>query len=264
MVLLLSIFGVSFQPKSHYDLRQSLDNPAAPEQVLMIDFQSNQNFGNYNRSQDIFAIKQNYYSSLQEGYLVHHLQLPFISQPLPNENSSLFGFGDFDYRGYFTLQKSELHSNLPNQNHWRWGVGPAFEIPTGSDPQLSTKKWSAGLAVSLIYQPPGMSLGGDISQKWSFAGQSDRADVNLTEVDPIVKIYIGEKTTIGLLDTIKVDWTQEAKNRWTLPMGIEFGQLIQRNHERSPTNLRFGLFSNVVRPDKSSDWYWRFSIQFAQ
>lgn len=254
IVVLLSLFGVSLQPKNSDDLRSSLDNPNAPLQVAMLKFVSNEDVGPYNRSQDVFVIEQRYYSRIGEDFLIHDLQLPIVYQPRPDDNSSVLGWGDFDYRVLFTtLQTGPL----------KWGVGGIFEVPMGSDPLLTTKKWSAGLALAVVYQPWGMSLGGNLRQKWSFAGDGSRPDVNLTEVDPIVKIYIGEKTTVGMLDTIRVDWNQEGRSRWTIPVGAEIGQYFKYRNA-GPMNLRFGIFENTVRPDNSSDWYWRISAEFVQ
>lgn len=254
IVLVLSLFGVSLQPKSQHDLRDELDNPVFPSQVLSLEYSSFPNYGSDDRNQDFFYLKQRYYSPMNSWTMVHQLQLSLVDQPLLDEDKSIFGLGDFTYRGYFTPVKS---GNL------KWGFGPAFQVPTGTDPNTSTKKWSAGPTLAVVYQSEGLSLGGNVWQLWSFAGESDKPDVNVTFADPIVKLNIGKKTTVGLLDTIKVDWTREPKDRWTIPVGLEVGQFFQK--EKSvPTRLKFGVFNNVTRPHEDSNWYWRVSLEFAE
>ena len=67
-----------------------------------------------------------------------------------------------------------------------WGAGPVFLIPTGSDDLLTTDKWGAGPTGVVITQQGPWTIGALANHIWSFAGDSSRADVNLTFLQPFV------------------------------------------------------------------------------
>jgi hypothetical protein len=232
VIVLLTALGVSIQPSNEKDLRKDLANPVSYNQILTSDFTMHQNTDPFNRSQEIWNLQGKFYSLLDEYVIVHYTTMPLIFQPMDDENRNQFKTGNFEYRGYITSKK---------QGDWVFAVGPDIRMFN-----------SGGLAVVVIYQPSIFTVGGEGVQIWG-------EDINQTEVKPIVSLRLGRKTTIGMLDTITVKWLEEKENRWTIPVGLEVGQLF-RAQDHLPVNVSFGAFSNVVRPDNASDWYWRLKV----
>ena len=57
------------------------------------------------------------------------------------------------------------------------GIGPVIELPTGGEKQ-EIQKWRAGSSFVVHAQPGGWTFGVLINNTWSFAGNSDRDNVN--------------------------------------------------------------------------------------
>lgn len=243
IVFLLTAMGVYIQPSSQDDLRMELDNPVSAMQVLSLDSENHENSGPYNRTQSLFNVEPRFFSKGVSWNFIHYPSLPLVLQPQENKNASDFGLGNLEYRGYLTPSHTAT---------WPWGVGAAFRVPTGASTIFPENKFAAGIAVAVVYQKSIMTLGGEGVQLWS-------DNVNETRVRPIVKVRPGKKTTIGFLDTITVNWNAEEDQRWTIPTGIEVSQLF-RSYEDMPVNVSLGAFGNVVRPEHTSDWYWRISV----
>ena len=66
------------------------------------------------------------------------------------------------------------------------GVGPSITVPTATDDSLGSGKWSAGATAVALAQPDWGTYGVLVRQLWSFAGDSDRADVSQGLVEGFV------------------------------------------------------------------------------
>ena len=84
-----------------------------------------------------------------------------------------------DYVGLFSPYEGIKHENGATS---AWGVGFDLGMPTASEDIPGSGKWSAGPAALGAYLGPKWKLGALVQQYWDFAGDSDRADVNLTKL----------------------------------------------------------------------------------
>lgn len=66
------------------------------------------------------------------------------------------------------------------------GVGPLLTMPTASDEELGTEKWSAGLAALAVENVPAGVFGALVQWQRSFAGDEDRQDVDVMTVQPLL------------------------------------------------------------------------------
>jgi hypothetical protein len=70
---------------------------------------------------------------------IHRTIFPLINQPSP---VNTFGLGDIQYQGYLSpAQPGKLI----------WGVGPVLQVPSATDQQLGTGKWSAGPGAVVLH-----------------------------------------------------------------------------------------------------------------
>src|SRR5262249_1694716 len=60
-----------------------------------------------------------------------------------------------------------------------WGAGLAFSLPTATQTNTGTGKWSIGPSVVVLTQPGHWTIGALASNVWSFAGNDDRPEVDV-------------------------------------------------------------------------------------
>jgi hypothetical protein len=85
--------------------------------------------------------------------------------PTPIQGKGATGLGDINYSVFLSPVKVDKVI---------WGVGPSISLPTTTDNQLGSEKWSAGPTAVFLTQPKWGSMGILMRQLWSFAGDSDR------------------------------------------------------------------------------------------
>jgi hypothetical protein len=138
--------------KSVEELAKEAQNPVA--NVISIPFQSNFNFGvgPYGKLQYVLNIQPVVPIHINDDWnVITRTIVPVISQPqlTPFDNRES-GLGDINP----TLFLSPAH---PGQIIW--GVGPTWTMPTATQKNLGSNKWSAGPAfVVLTIQGPWVRL----------------------------------------------------------------------------------------------------------
>jgi len=99
-------------------------------------------------------------------------------------------------------------------------------------------------------------FGGVAQHWWSFAGESDREHVNLTDVQPIVTYRITEGTNIGFAPNIQYNWNTE---QWTIPLGGGISTLVRIG--KLPLNLSLDYYYYVEQDDLfGQDWGLRLGL----
>jgi len=97
-------------------------------------------------------------------------------------------------------------------------------------------------------------------QFWDFAGDSDREDVNLTNLQYFLYYNINKTTSIGAAPNIIANWEQNSDNRFTVPVGLG----INKTFQFGKVPVRFGLevHYSIIKPDDivASEWDFRFFI----
>lgn len=128
-----------------------------------------------------------------------------------------------------------------------WGVGPTLMLNTATHDQLGTGKFSAG-PMGLAFSITKKWILGVVAQHWwSFAGEDtievdtslgevrvDRPDVNLTDIQPVIRYRLSPKTNIGAAPNWRYNWESEQLN---LPLGIGGDTLIKIG----PLPVKIGL-----------------------
>ena len=100
-----------------------------------------------------------------------------------------------------------------------WGIGPSISFPTATDNQLGSGKWSAGPAAGFFYMRKPWVFVIQGRQLWSFAGDSDRPDVNQMVIQPIIMYGLGNNWALVTDMVIVANWEADSKNHWTVPLG---------------------------------------------
>ena len=111
--------------------------------------------------------------------LISRTILPVIHQSDVVGDSSQTGLGD-------TVQSFFLSPKEPGWGRIIWGVGPALLLPTATDDVLGSGKFGLGPTAVLLKQEGPWTFGFLANHIWSVAGDSDRADVSSTFLQPFL------------------------------------------------------------------------------
>jgi hypothetical protein len=164
------------------------------------------------------------------------------------------GFGDMYYVGLFSPKEGKDCLN----GKCVWGLGFDLMFPTASEDILGTGKWGAGPSALGVYLGPKWKLGALVQQYWDFAGDKDRDDVNLMNLQYFYMYSLNETTSIGAAPNIIANFEQSGGNKWTVPVGLG----INKTFQIGKVPVRFGLeaYYSVIKPDDvvGTEWNYRF------
>ncbi len=165
--------------------------------------------------------------------------------------SSANGLGDINYSLYISPVK---------YNKVIWGVGPSINLPTASDDQLGSGKWSAGIAGVALTMTDWGSMGILGRQLLSFAGDSDRSDVNQTLIEPFLNYNLNNGWYLVSDLVITANWEANNSNRWTVPVGGGVGRIF--NIGKQAINAKLEAYYNVDKPEGAPDYSVSFQFAF--
>lgn len=234
------------------EMAKKLANPIGA--LISVPFQSNFDFGG-GPAGDGFQYRLNLQpivplSLNQDWLLISRTILPFVYQENISGTSSQTGLSD-------TVQSLFLSPVKPTRHGWIWGAGPVLLLPTATDDLLGAKKWGAGPTAVVLKQQKGWTYGALVNHIWSFAGNSDRAAVSATFLQPFVSYTTKKATTFTLNTESTYDWENE---QWTVPMNLMLQQLVRIG--KQPVALTVGGRYYADKPDDGPDWGLRFAVIF--
>ena len=175
---------------------------------------------------------------------------PEIPEGAPGDDRKT-GFGDINYSLFF----SPADSKGPI-----WGIGPSLSLPTASDDQLGSGKWSGGATGVALWQQKWGTFGSLVRQIWSFAGDSDRADVNQFLIEPFVMYNLASGWYLVTDMIITANWDARSSETWTVPIGGGFGKLFAIG--KQPINANLQAYYMVEKPDNAPDWNMALTVSF--
>jgi hypothetical protein len=239
--------GEETTASSQADLARAAQNPIAS--LISVPFQNNTNFGvgAYDRTSNILNVQPVIPVPLSDNLtLVNRTIIPIAYQPeLGPGLDSAFGLGDINYTGFFVPAAT---------GNFTWGIGPSILLPTATDTVLGTGKWSVGpSAVGLLSEGP-IVVGALVSQLWSFAGDSNRDDVNLFTLQPFFNYNFDGGWYLSTSPIITANWAGQGE-QWTVPLGGGGGRVF--NIGSQPVNASLSAYWNAVKPEGAADWTLR-------
>ncbi len=240
------------------DLRSAVQNPISS--LISVPLKFSFDYGADNGEATILNINPVIPVTVGEWNLVNRALIPLADvdgavlgpgNPSPEPGDGASGLGDINYSLYFSPVKYDKVI---------WGVGPSINMPTASDDQLGSGKWSAGVTGVALTVPKWGSMGILGRQLWSFAGDSDRKSVNQTLIEPFVNYNLDKGWFLMTDIVITANWETSSSNRWTVPLGGGVGRVFKVGNQ--PINSRLEAYYNVARPDGAPDWQISFTWQF--
>jgi hypothetical protein len=243
IVLLLLFAGTVSADEQTYWAQQD-QNPFADVIKLPIENQFDTDYGHKGALNYTLSFQPSMVSKFSTHWnIVNRLDVPFKYQPgrTPGEKDS-FGLGNITYESFI---------GPSNGRNLFWGIGPTIQIPSTTDNQLGTQKWSAGIAGAVTFVKGPIVAGVRVNQLWSFAGKSDPEDVNRTAIEYFAYATFANGWWIGTSPVNIANWEATSDERWTIPLGGGFGKVVGKRH---PVNLKLEAYSYAEAPTEYGDW----------
>jgi hypothetical protein len=188
----------------------------------------------------------------EDWNLTSGTNLPIVKQQdVPIAGYDEFGLGDAVQSFFFSPKK-------PTASGWIPGVGPVFLLPTASDDLLGTQKWGAGPTAVALKQVGRWAYGGLANHIESFAGESSRADVSATFLQPFISYVTPTQTTFGVNLEATYDWEDKA---WSVPVNLQVNQLLKFGNQlvQVGCGVRYWAESPAAGPE---GWGLRLNLVF--
>jgi hypothetical protein len=178
-----------------------------------------------------------------------------IPAPIDLFDGRTTGFGDMYYNGLFSPSKPAV--KFENGATFLWGAGFDMGFPTATEDMLGTGKWLAGPSALGVYMGPKWKVGALVQHFWDFAGDDDRDDVNLTNLQYFIFYSLSETLSIGAAPNIIANWEQdESDNTFTVPVGLGISKTVQMG--KVPVRFGFEVHYSVIQPDDGPGTKWDF------
>ena len=153
--------------------------------------------------------------SLGETNWIFRASLPVNSYPVAPSWSTTTGIGDLNAFAAYLIDTGNPAVSF--------GIGPQLTAPTGGD-DVGSGKWSAGLA-NVLFNASSRQFQYGYLLTWqaSFAGKSDREDVNVGAFQPFLFYQLGNGTYLRSAPI----WVYNFESStYSVPLGIGIGQVI--------------------------------------
>jgi hypothetical protein len=143
-----------------------------------------------------------------------------------------------------------------------WGIGSAFQIPSASRDALGQGRWAAGPTAGALWLGKQWTVGGLVSNVWSFGGAHGRAAINQMQLEPMITYNFegNPNRYLSSSPTIIANWNASGRERWTVPLSLGIGQLVKFGSQS--VNLQATAYYNIVRPADASSWTLELQVQF--
>lgn len=250
--LLLMLVAAIARADGEEALAKESQNPVA--NIISLPFENNVNFGvgPEDAVVNTLNLKPVYPLTLGALNLINRFIIPFEYQQerFAGEGSES-GLGNITYQAFFSPAKP---------GKLIWGLGPAFILPTNSDNRLGVDKWSAGPALVLLARP-GHWLFGTLAQHfWSFAGDSDENNVNLSSLQYFINYNFPTGWYLTSNPTMSANWDANSSDRYTVPVGGGVGRLVR--FDQQPVDFKLQGFWNAEKPGGAADWTLQLQVKF--
>ena len=254
----------------HSELAKAAQNPLAS--LISLPFQNNTSFGigddPISRTSNVLNIQPVIPFELSSSFnLITRTILPIVSAPTvdvvdpgdpsldPGIGSTTWGLGDLLWTGWFVPT---------NTGPVMVGVGPALLFPTGTSNETGTGKWAAGPSVVFVATPGSALLGFLVNNIWSYAGPSDRGDVNQMVIQYFINYNLPKGWYLSSAPIITANWEAPDGRKWIVPFGGGGGKVFKIG--KQPINSQIQAFYNAVTPtDNEGDRVgpeWSLRLQF--
>jgi hypothetical protein len=238
-------------------LAKKLQNPIGD--LYSFPFQGNTNFGTGTKggTQEILNVQPVIPIHINDDFtVITRTILPLVWQPsFQPAHTVPFGTAPTEF--------SAMLSNANPIDHWVFGAGPIFGVPTASDKTLGSSVWGAGPEAVAVYMHGPWVAGLLVNNLWSLGGTSGPRGTQYTKflIEPFVNYNFGGGWYVFTAPEFTASWPAAGNHAWTVPFGGGGGKVIKL-FDKLPVNLQLGAFYNAVRPSYVGSWSLRTQVTF--
>lgn len=133
-------------------------------------------------------------------------------------------------------------------------------IPTNTNKTLGSNVWGAGPTFVVVKLASPWVYGALVNNVFSFGGTGGLGSTSYSvfTLNPFVNYNFGGGWFIGSVPIITSTWRAPGE-KWTLPVGAQFGRLIKLGG-KLPVNLLVGAYYNALTPRFGAKWQLRTQI----
>jgi len=228
-------------------------NPFAQTFAFWFEFDTSRPIGDYSRVQNLFSLTSIIPIPLGAKWdLITKSAISAVSQPdLMNPRGSAWKLSDLTTKFYFSPDK---------KGALQWGVGPTFLLPTATGQEVGNGKWGAGPAGAVFAEPGKWTLGLEVSDLKSFAGDRTRPDVHYLSLQYFVTYNVSKGWYVTTQPQPSADWTVSREDRWLMPIGLGVGKAVTFGKRQVSGELD-GYYS-LVHPTTLPYPKWVLTLQF--
>jgi hypothetical protein len=229
--------------------------------TVLLPFKFITDYGAENGELSMLQIRPLYTISSKHWNFINRPVIPIIDidgvvggrpeLPNPSEAADARGLGDITYT--VVMEARELKPVSV-------AAGIATSLPTASEDGLGSGKWSAGPAVMVMTRQEAWSALIQARQIWSFAGDSQRTDVNNLAIEPIITYNFTKQWYLVTDPVILANWELDSGDRWLVPLGGGSGYRFKAWSQL--IDLRLEAYYNVVNSKGAPDWSMAATIAF--
>lgn len=157
--------------------------------------------------------------SVGESNWLMRASLPLNTYPVGPGGDHEMGIGDLNAFAAYLIDTGNPAISF--------GIGPQLTAPTASKDEVGSEKWSAGFANVLFNaSSPKFQYGYLLTWQESFAGEDERADVNVGAFQPFAFVQLGGGTYLRSAPI----WVYNFENDgYSVPLGLGVGQVFKRD-----------------------------------
>jgi hypothetical protein len=232
----------------------------APSRSFALPMEIEHDFGAANGEATIFRFLPLWSVPLTESWRLVNLELVTLADapggvpggpidPNPTPGGRAFGLSDLIHGSFLTPEDQET---------FIWGAGLILGIPTATDEVLGSGKWAAGPAVRLTFRTGPWNLGAIAGQRWSFAGDASRPDLNALIIRGTFRFQLPGPWYLVSAPIITSNWNAPSTERWLVPVGGGPGLTFEVGEHRWATSLQ--AYWNAIRPEAAPEWALRLQL----
>ena len=253
LLLLSTRRSVAIADTADADTAKLAQNPIASVISVPLQNNTNLNVGPEAGALNVLNVQPVVPVSLSENWnIITRTILPVISSPtVAPQELRTNGVGDTLFTAFLSPARSA---------GWIWGVGPAIQAPTHSDPSLGNGNWGLGPSFVVLHLEKGSPwlYGVLVNNVWSFS-HSGSHSYNNGVMQPFINYNIRNGWYLVSSPIVTVDWKAPGNQQWTVPLGGGVGKIVHWG--RVPVNLQLASYYNVASPAEGPNWQIRTQLQ---
>ena len=202
------------------ELAKKLANPIAALISVPLQFNYDKDIGAANGHKSFINVQPVIPFSLNRDWnIISRTILPVVieQKDIAGKSGSQSGIGDI-------VQSLFFSPKAPTSGGLIWGVGPVFLLPTASESLLGGEKWGLGPTGVMLTQRGPWTVGALANHIWSVGGDSSRADISATFVQPFLSYTTKSATSFALNTESTYDWKGET---WSVPINMTVSQMLK-------------------------------------